>query len=70
MILRARSSSCCSQRACNALSLANKAGLVVAGFTKAEKVVAQGEAIALIHAADAADDGRGQARPEIPGNSR
>lgn len=48
------------QRACNALSLANKAGLVVAGFTKAEKVVAQGDAIALIHADDAADDSRGK----------
>lgn len=45
-------------RAASALSLAVKAGLALAGFTKVEKAVDRGEAIALIHASDAAADGR------------
>lgn len=48
------------RRAMDALSLANKAGAVVPGFTKSEILVAQGEAYALVHASEAADDGAGK----------
>jgi uncharacterized protein len=48
------------RRAVDALSLANKAGLVVPGFTKTEILIAQGEAYALVHAREAADDGAGK----------
>jgi len=41
-------------RAVEALSLANKAGQVVAGFEKVLAEVSQGNAIALLHASDAA----------------
>ncbi len=41
-----------------ALSLANKAGAVVSGFTKVEIVVREGGIAALIHSAEAAEDGR------------
>lgn len=49
-----------ARRAMDALSLANKAGLVVPGFTKSEILVAQGEAYGLVHASEAADDGAGK----------
>ncbi|AVO47257.1 RNA-binding protein [Phreatobacter cathodiphilus] len=39
------------------LSLANKAGAVVAGFSKVEAALSGDEAAGLIHAADASDDG-------------
>ena len=42
------------------LSLANKAGLVLPGFTKVEIAIAQGDVKALIHAVEAADDGAGK----------
>ena len=41
-----------------ALSLANKAGAVVAGFAKVEAALGSGSAAALIHAGEAAEDGR------------
>ncbi len=41
-----------------ALSLANKAGAVVSGFTKVEIVIREGGIAALIHSAEAAEDGR------------
>jgi predicted RNA-binding protein YlxR (DUF448 family) len=41
-----------------ALALANKAGSVVTGFTKVEAAVGGGEVAALLHAAEAAEDGR------------
>jgi predicted RNA-binding protein YlxR (DUF448 family) len=41
-----------------ALSFANKAGQVVAGFTKVEAAIAAKPVAALIHAAEAAADGR------------
>jgi predicted RNA-binding protein YlxR (DUF448 family) len=42
-----------------ALALANKAGAVVTGFTKVEAAIAAEKSIAaLVHAAEAADDGR------------
>lgn len=40
------------------LALANKAGCVVAGFTKVEKALAGSRRIVLLHASDAAPDGR------------
>jgi uncharacterized protein len=46
-----------ARRLAEALSIANKAGLVVAGFTKVEEAIAGAKAAALVHAADAADDG-------------
>jgi predicted RNA-binding protein YlxR (DUF448 family) len=48
------------RRAIDALSLANKAGLAVAGFTKVEALIASRECAALLHASDAADDGVGK----------
>ena len=41
-----------------ALSLANKAGAAVSGFTKVETAIREGEIAALLHAAEAAEDGR------------
>jgi predicted RNA-binding protein YlxR (DUF448 family)/ribosomal protein L30E len=41
----------------DALAVAAKAGEVAVGFTKAEKAVAEGAAVALIHAENAAPDG-------------
>lgn len=41
-----------------ALSLANKAGLVVCGFGKVETLLASGEPAGLIHACDGGEDGR------------
>lgn len=43
--------------ALGALSLANKAGKVVAGTTKVTEALAGGEVVVLLHAADAASDG-------------
>lgn len=45
------------RRLSDALSLANKAGLVVAGFAKVESLMEAGRAALLLHAADAAADG-------------
>ncbi|MDJ1158760.1 RNA-binding protein [Chelatococcus sp. SYSU_G07232] len=44
--------------AVQALALANKAGAVVTGFGKVEDAVASGAAVALVHAREAAEDGR------------
>jgi predicted RNA-binding protein YlxR (DUF448 family) len=41
-----------------ALSLANKAGAVVSGFTKVEVAIREQGVAALLHAAEAAEDGR------------
>ncbi|WP_375460930.1 RNA-binding protein [uncultured Enterovirga sp.] len=41
-----------------ALALANKAGAVTTGFFKVESAVSSGQAAALIHAREAAEDGR------------
>ena len=48
------------KRALEALSLANKAGLVTAGFEKVETLLAAGRAAALLHGSDAAADGTGK----------
>jgi predicted RNA-binding protein YlxR (DUF448 family) len=44
--------------ALDALAIAGKAGLVAAGFAKVEAALSRGEAFALIHAAEAAAEGR------------
>ncbi len=45
------------QSALDALAVAGKAGLVAAGFTKAEIAVEKGPAVALLHAADGSAEG-------------
>jgi predicted RNA-binding protein YlxR (DUF448 family) len=40
-----------------ALSMANKAGIVVAGFAKVEAAIASGKTGAILHALEAGDDG-------------
>lgn len=49
-----------TRRVIDALSLANKAGLVVTGFVKTQAMVEAGRCAALIHARDAAEDGIGK----------
>jgi predicted RNA-binding protein YlxR (DUF448 family) len=44
--------------ALDALAIVGKAGQVVAGFGKVEDAIGSGDATALIHASDAADDGK------------
>jgi predicted RNA-binding protein YlxR (DUF448 family) len=44
-------------RLTQAISIANKAGLVVAGFGKVEEALDKGKAAVLVHAAEAAADG-------------
>lgn len=46
------------RRLADALSLANKAGLVVAGFTKVQDLIGAGRAVVLLHASDGAEDGK------------
>ena len=48
------------------LALANKAGLVVAGYEKTADALAQGRARLLIEAADGAEDGRRKLRAKRP----
>lgn len=40
-----------------AVSIANKAGLLVTGFGKVDELITRGQAVVLLHAADAAEDG-------------
>jgi hypothetical protein len=47
-----------AKRLAEAVSLANKAGLVIAGFTKVDAAIAAGDVAALLHGAGAAADGR------------
>jgi predicted RNA-binding protein YlxR (DUF448 family) len=46
-----------TRRLAEAVSLANKAGLLVTGFTRVEELIGQGKAVVLIQAADGAPDG-------------
>jgi uncharacterized protein len=46
-----------TRRLAEAVSLANKAGLLVTGFAKVGELIAEGRAVLLIHAADGAPDG-------------
>lgn len=48
------------KRVVDALSLANKAGLVTVGFTRVEAAILAGEVAVLLHASDAAEDGVGK----------
>ena len=48
----------CIARAGQALSIANKAGLVITGYQQVEALVESGEAAALIHGSDAAEGGK------------
>lgn len=48
------------KRSLDALSIANKAGLITTGFTKVEAAVSSGGVVALIHAADGSDEGTGK----------
>ncbi len=61
------------RRALEALSIANKAGEVVTGFFKLESALEKGQIVALLHAQEAANDGRDKldrrfraAKPEAP----
>lgn len=47
-----------ARRLGEAFSLANKAGLLTTGFSRVEETIAGGKVAILIHAADAAPDGR------------
>jgi hypothetical protein len=44
--------------ALDALAIAGKAGVIVGGFSKVEAALGRDDVLALIHAADAADDGK------------
>jgi len=48
------------RRLADAISLGRKAGLLVAGFAKVEELIDLGQAVVLVHAADAAADGVGK----------
>ena len=48
------------RRAADTLALANKAGLVVAGFQKVDTALDKGSLAAVVHGSDAAEDGRGK----------
>lgn len=48
------------RRTLDALSLANKAGLIVAGFQQVDAALEKGPVAVLLHAAEAAADGRGK----------
>lgn len=48
------------RRLADALSLANKAGLLVAGFTKVDALISGAGAVLLLHATDGAADGAGK----------
>jgi predicted RNA-binding protein YlxR (DUF448 family) len=56
-----------AKRLSEALSIANKAGLVVAGFAKVQELIAQERAVVLIHAAEAAADGVGKLDRQFKG---
>lgn len=48
------------RRVADALSLANKAGLVVSGFQQIEAAIEKGAVAAVLHGSDAAADGKGK----------
>ncbi len=55
--LAARVEQLLAARALNALALARKAGLVIAGYEKVLAALLSGKAVCLIHASDAGSDG-------------
>lgn len=58
------------RQALSYLSLANKAGLVVAGFEKVAGAVEKGRAAVLIEATDGAEDGRRKLRDRLKASGR
>ena len=56
--LAAQTETLLERAALDALAMAAKAGAIVSGFVKVEATLGRGGVLALIHAADAADDGR------------
>jgi len=56
--LAARTDQLIERAAIDALAIAAKAGTVISGFTRVEAAVGRDDILALIHAADAGDDGR------------
>ena len=58
--------------ALDALAIAGKAGTVVSGFSRVEAAVGRDDILALIHAADASDDGKRKldGRPPPQGNRK
>jgi len=58
--LAARVEHLIARRVAEAISLANKAGLVTCGFAKLEGEIAAGRISVLLHGSDAAADGRGK----------
>ncbi|HEY1243968.1 MAG TPA: RNA-binding protein [Hyphomicrobiaceae bacterium] len=58
--LPARIEELLGRRLVEAVSLANKAGLLVAGFAKVEDLIRGGRAVLLLHASDASQEGAGK----------
>ena len=56
--LAARTDQLIERAAIDALAIAGKAGAVISGFTRVEAAVGRDDILALIHAADAGDDGK------------
>jgi predicted RNA-binding protein YlxR (DUF448 family) len=56
--LAAETEALLERAALDALAIANKAGAAVTGFTKVETALGRDDVLAVIHAADAADDGK------------
>jgi predicted RNA-binding protein YlxR (DUF448 family) len=55
--LVARTENLLERAVLDALAIASKAGLVATGFTRVETALAQGQVVAVLHAAEAAPDG-------------
>jgi hypothetical protein len=55
--------------ALDALAIVGKAGAIVSGFVKVEAVLRRGDALALIHAANGADDGKRKLAAALHRNS-
>ena len=68
--LAARTEELLVRAALDALAIAGKAGNVASGFGKAEEAINRGEAVALIHASDAAADGRRKLDAVLRRNNR
>src|SRR5262249_27010958 len=56
--------------ALDALAIAGKAGAIVGGFSKVETSLGRDDVLALIHAADAADDGKRKLASALQRNTR
>jgi uncharacterized protein len=56
--LAGRTDQLIERAAIDALAIAGKAGAVISGFTRVEATVGRDDLLALIHAADAGDDGK------------